>query len=209
MPEQTVRRPLDEADLDDHLRPHPMHPRQHQRRSEPAAAWRRLGERHLVDRERPETVPHPLKLGDRHPGADAAGIDQSLSVRRVVAEQQRPDPMPAALRIAPADDDKFLPVEALGLQPGAPVGLVPAVDPLRDDALQAALAGQTVEGRATADLMIAVPERRRRAVQQFFQPGLAVDQGQPGDVLAVDEQQIEQEEDQRSLAGVARRSGSG
>ncbi len=28
MPEQTVRRPLDVADLDDHLRPHPMYSRQ-------------------------------------------------------------------------------------------------------------------------------------------------------------------------------------
>ena len=29
--QQTVRRPLDVADLNDHLRAHPMHPRQHQR----------------------------------------------------------------------------------------------------------------------------------------------------------------------------------
>ena len=31
MPEQTVSRPLGVADLNDHLRAHPMPPRQHQR----------------------------------------------------------------------------------------------------------------------------------------------------------------------------------
>ena len=31
MPEQTIRRPLRVADLDDHLRADPMYPRQHQR----------------------------------------------------------------------------------------------------------------------------------------------------------------------------------
>jgi hypothetical protein len=52
--------------------------------------WRN-GKWHLI---RPKTVPHPLKLGNRHASADAAGIDQ-LPVRCVVAEQQRADAVPA------------------------------------------------------------------------------------------------------------------
>jgi hypothetical protein len=53
------------------------------------------------------------------------------------------------------------------------------------------------EGLATCDMVILSggsdrsTGRVRRAVQQGFQPGLAVDQGQSGDVLALDEQQIE------------------
>ena len=31
VPEQTVRHPLDVADLDDHFGPHPMHSREHER----------------------------------------------------------------------------------------------------------------------------------------------------------------------------------
>jgi hypothetical protein len=52
MPEQTVRRPLSIADLDDHLRSHPMRPTEHQRRAVTTAASRRNRERHLVDLER-------------------------------------------------------------------------------------------------------------------------------------------------------------
>jgi hypothetical protein len=49
--------------------------------------------------------------------------------------------MSAALGIAPANDDEFLAVEALGLEPSTPVGLVSARDTLRYDAFQAVLAG--------------------------------------------------------------------
>jgi hypothetical protein len=55
-----------------------------------------------------------------------------------------------------------------------------------------------VEGRAVADLMVVVLESGRRTVQQRCQPGLAVDQGQPGDVLAIDEGQIEKEKHERA-----------
>ncbi len=36
----------------DHFRPHPMDPTEHQRRPETAAAWWQLRQWHLVDRER-------------------------------------------------------------------------------------------------------------------------------------------------------------
>src|SRR5205807_1326031 len=111
--------------------------------------------------------------------------------------------MPAALRVGPANYNEFLPVQALDLQPRAPIRLVPAIDALRDDAFQAALAGKPMEVRATADLMIVVLERGRCASQQRFQPGLAVEEGQPGHVLAVNEQEIEHEVDERALSGVA------
>jgi len=50
--QQTVRRPLDIADLDDHLRADPMDPREHKRRAEPTAAWWRLRQWHPLDGER-------------------------------------------------------------------------------------------------------------------------------------------------------------
>jgi hypothetical protein len=49
--------------------------------------------------------------------------------------------MSAALRVTPSDDDKFVPVKAFDLEPRTPVGLVPAIDALRDDALDAVFAG--------------------------------------------------------------------
>jgi hypothetical protein len=50
MPEQTVWRPFDIADLDDHFGPHPMDPAKHQRRTETATAWGRYRDRHLLYR---------------------------------------------------------------------------------------------------------------------------------------------------------------
>jgi hypothetical protein len=49
--------------------------------------------------------------------------------------------MPTALGVTPPDDDKFLPVEALGLEPRTPIGLIPATGALRYDALQTVFAG--------------------------------------------------------------------
>jgi Predicted nucleotide-binding protein containing TIR-like domain len=68
-----------------------------------------------------KALPKAPKLSVGHTGTHLARIDQP-AVRRVVAEQQRTDAMPAALRIAPPDDDELLAVEALRLQPCAPTG---------------------------------------------------------------------------------------
>ena len=57
---------------------------------------------------------------------------------------------------------------------------------------------------AAADLVIVVSQHIRRTAQQRFQPGFAVDQGKPAEILAVQEQQIKQEEDQRSPARIGR-----
>src|SRR5271168_757692 len=64
--------------------------------------------------------------------------------------------MPAALGIAPPNDDEFLAVEAFRLQPGSPVRLVPAVNALRDDPFEAMLTGEPMEGRALANLVIRI-----------------------------------------------------
>src|SRR3954453_3557865 len=111
--------------------------------------------------------------------------------------------MPATLRVAPSEDDKLLAIEALRFQPRSAVGLVPATDALRDDAFEPVLACEPVKRRTMADLVVIVLERGRRALQQRLQPALAVDQGQRGDIFAVDEQEVEEEEDERALAGVA------
>ena len=49
--------------------------------------------------------------------------------------------MSAALGITVSYDDEFLPVEAFDFEPRAPVGLIAAIDALRDDALDALVAG--------------------------------------------------------------------
>ena len=104
----------------------------------------------------------------------------------------------SALRIAPADDDKFFPVEAFRLEPGAPVGLVTAVDPFRDDAFKPVLAAHPMEGRALADLMIVIPKRSRHTGKECSQPPFAIDQRQNAQIFAVKKQQVEQEDGQGS-----------
>src|SRR5438132_13890532 len=112
-----------------------------------------------------KALPQALKLGVGNTCASPARIDQ-LALRRVVAEQQRADPMPTALGIAPPDDDEFLAVEALRLQPRAPIGLIPTINALRDNAFEAVLAGQAMKGRALTDLVIGIPQRLRRTDQE-------------------------------------------
>jgi hypothetical protein len=140
VPEQTVRGPLDVANLYDHLRAHPMNPAKHQRRTEAATAWGRYSERHLVDHQRLKALPQAFQFDDGHTCAGSSCIDK-LALRCVVAQEQRPDPMSAALGVTPSDDDKFLPVEALGLEPRTSVGLIPPIGALRYDALQTVFAG--------------------------------------------------------------------
>src|SRR5271167_3023607 len=128
-------------------------------------------------------------------------MDQ-VAVRCVIADEQRPDAMSAPLGITPTDNDKFLPVKAFDLEPRTPVGLIAAIDALRDDTLQAVLTGQPVELRAMPDLVVVVPQAVRRTLQQRCQPGLALHQRQSHQVLAVQKQQVEEEENQRSLTGI-------
>src|SRR5438552_402638 len=104
-----------------------------------------------------KVLPQALKLGVGNTGARPARIDQ-LAVRRVVAEQQRTDPVPAALWIAPPDDE-LLAGQAFRLQPCAPTGLIPTINALRDETFEAVVAGQAMKGRALANLMTVILER--------------------------------------------------
>jgi len=118
------------------------------------------------------------------PVPDTARIKE-LAVRCVVAEKQRPDAMSAALRVTPSDHDEFFPIDALDFEPGAPIGLIPAIDALRYDALNAVFARQPMKGRALPDLVIVVSQAIRRTVQQRCQASLAVHERQSQQVLAV------------------------
>jgi hypothetical protein len=108
-------------------------------------------------------VPQAFQLGVGQTCPGSARIDEP-AVWCAVAEQQRTDPMSAALRVTPSDDDKFLPVEAFDFEPRTPVGLVPAISAFRYDALNTVFAGQPVERRAMPDLVIIVSEAIRRTL---------------------------------------------
>jgi len=125
-----------------------MDPAKHQRRSEPSASRWRFGQRHFVHHQGLKALPKALQLGLGHAGSGSACIDE-FALRCVVAEQQSPDPMPTPLRITPADDDKFFPIEALDLEPSTPIGLIPAIGALRDNPALVIMPITTASGNAT------------------------------------------------------------
>jgi hypothetical protein len=71
-------------------------------------------------------------------------LAELVAATRDPAEQQRADPVPGALWVRPADHDEFLAVQAFDLEPGAPIGFIPAIDPLRYDPFQTMLACEFV-----------------------------------------------------------------
>src|SRR5437762_7543157 len=101
--------------------------------------------------------------------------------------------MTAPFGIAPTHDDELLAVEAFRLEPCASARLVECVHALRDYALKSMLTGQPVELRPAPELVISKLEARRCICQPGRQPGLALDQRQPAQIRAIEEQQIEQE----------------
>ena len=109
--------------LDDDLRSRPIHARELERRDKAAVAWRRFGERHLRGLQRPQHIGQPLEFAVGDASAALPRVAQ-MTVGCVVAEQQRPNVGPAALRIGPADEllhriDRFVRcVQTEGLQPG-------------------------------------------------------------------------------------------
>src|SRR5580704_16353314 len=95
------------------------------------------------------------KLRGIKPGADPPGITERPD-RIVIGEQQRAEPLPAALGIGKADDDELVIVEAFDLEPvGAAAGAGGLVAALRDDAFELIFAGVAVEFWTAALLMIA------------------------------------------------------
>lgn len=97
-----------------------MHAAQDERRSETGATRRRGIERHRVGRERLQPPPHALELGVIDAGAGAPGIDQPAA-GIVIGEQQGAEPGLPLFGIGPADNDKFLSVEAFDLAPQAAI----------------------------------------------------------------------------------------
>src|SRR5262249_3050811 len=162
-------------------------------RSETAAAWRRDIERHPVGSKRLQPPPQPLELRVIDAAAHAAGIDQP-SFRIVIAEQQGTEIGPPSFRLAPADHDKFRPVEAFDLAPQAAIaGRIGRIDAFGDDALDMHRAGFVVESRALPDDMVAEMQRRCSICQQRAEPLLALDQRPRLEILAVEIEKIEQE----------------
>src|SRR5262249_26876732 len=69
-------------------------------------------------------------------GADLARVDQPLAVVAVVADQERAQAHPRALRVGESADDELLAADALDLHPPRPAARdVGAVQLLADDAL--------------------------------------------------------------------------
>jgi hypothetical protein len=66
-----------------------------------------------------KVVRSPPQIGkdlDGHPSVHTPGVDE-LAVIAVVAQQQRAEIRPRALRVRPADDDELLPVERFRFAP--------------------------------------------------------------------------------------------
>ena len=115
----------------------------------------------------------------------------------VVAEKQGAEVRSAAGGIRPTGDDELLPVEAFGLEPQAAVGWhVRLIDSLGHDAFNASFACMLAKARATAQHVVREARPADLTGEQGSQPFLALEQGQPGSVLTVQEQEAEGHEHQ-------------
>ena len=184
MAQHAVGRDFGKGDLGDELRFDPV-------RAAHRRARRLDGRRLALEPVEPlAQIEHRVGI---EAGADLAGIDEPVGT--VHAEQQRAE---AALLVArrPADDHEFLPLGALDLQPGpgAPAA-IGRVGPLRDDAFIALAAHRLEQLLAAADDMLGELQLRVGAVDQRPQALLALDIGQPAEILAVQFEQVEGEED--------------
>src|SRR5919197_5696017 len=98
MSEFAVDRPLDEADPDHERGSHPV--RAHARQSD------RSGEGRASGLERIESRAEPAQQAPIEASADFAGVDEAGPVGSNIADEQRPEADPTALRIGePADDE--------------------------------------------------------------------------------------------------------
>jgi hypothetical protein len=104
-----------------------MNPTKHQRWAEAVTAWRRYGEQHFVGYQGPKALLQPFQFIDGHSGADTARVNE-VSLRCVVAQQQRPDPMSDAFGLTPSDEYKLFPVQAFDLKRCTPIRVIPAID---------------------------------------------------------------------------------
>ena len=186
MTDLAVARPLGELDLGNQSRLHPVY----------AARARRSGDRRRRTLDSTELLAQSRQRLGVEAGAYLAGVAQYALVV-VGAEQQRAQPDARARRLAPADDDELLAARALDLEPGAGASrFVAGVAALRDHALHTALACALEERRAVTADVVAVAQRRRarRVAEELRQQALALEQRRTAQVVAVEVQQIEEEE---------------
>ncbi|GAO05602.1 hypothetical protein PSR1_04516 [Anaeromyxobacter sp. PSR-1] len=185
-----VAGPLGERDLGDQLRPDPV--RDPAERAGRARRERRVGALQAIQ-ARAQRARRRL----REAGADLPGEAQRAAL--VEAHQQRPDPLAAALGVGEAADHQLLAGEALRLGPGGvPPGPVGRVGALRDDPLQAEAARLPEHLGARRVHVRRVPEHLAARAEQAAQRVLALEQRPPGEVLAVEPEQVEDEVGERA-----------
>ncbi len=99
---------------------------------------------------------------DGHAGAHAPRMNQS-ALGVVVAQQERADEVARPFGIGPSDDDELRAVEALALDPRAPISRqIRPVSPLGDDALEPMPTRRPSERLAVAAFVLALDDPRRR-----------------------------------------------
>src|SRR5690348_14510622 len=151
-------------------------------------------DRRLVDLERAHQLHHLLDRFRVEAGADLSDVAE---LALLLCREKKRAEAEALVAFRPADDDEFLALDALDLEPVAGArALVGAARLLRDDALALLPAHLLEQGLALADHMVAVDDRRIDAGEQRSEPVLADDVGKPLDVLASVDQQVEGVEDE-------------
>ena len=151
------------------------------------------GSRH-IERGRGEGKrAHPLGQAVDHrrvePGSDLADVAQSARVAHGEVKRAKAAPLVARL---PADDDKFLAIDALDLEPCARAGAaIRGAGLFRDDAFAALLAHRLEQFFALADDMVAEHQWRRCGLHEGGKALLALKVRERPNVLAPVDQQIE------------------
>src|SRR5207248_480870 len=143
------------------------------------------------------------QLHRAEPGSDPSGIAQPAG-RIIIADEKGAETLAAALGVGKTENDEFVAIAALDLEPGTAssrtIGRVPA---LRHDSFEAKAARLAKNGRTVSGLVIAVAQDPRRLQRiDLAQRRFAVFQGGAGEVPAIAIEQIEGKEIQRAgLAG--------
>src|SRR5262245_4354029 len=181
MAQLAVHRPLDEADLHDDLRPHPV-------RAQPREALRaRERRRGNLERVEPRTEIEQ-KLGVES-CADLSGKAEVAALE--VPDEQRAEPDALALRIGEAADDELLRLLAFHLQPARRSAvLVARSAALRDDAFPS-LAPRDVPRVIALERIERLDAPERRPHRQRLQQRLAILERTCRHVLAVEPHDVE------------------
>ncbi len=130
-------------------------------------------------------------------GADLARVVEPTAVMVVVADQQRPEPDSRPLGIGPSADGEFLAADALDLHPRVgPTRQVTAIQPLADDPLLARLA-RAIEPLDAAAALELGPADAIAPRHGPIQPVLARLKRQPGQVVAVEVEDVEEVDERR------------